>query len=128
MTSTPIYDQLVRELGEQRSPLARAHNCIGEVIDALAKIGIGYPRRPSEATYRERRAAWHAFCGPLPAPLVLDEPIYDGLVNEMGYPHCSPVEALVTYTDGRSEWQLLRKMLAWNNPYLPPITVRRWMP
>lgn len=128
MSITPIYDQLVAELGEQRSPAARVHAAVGQVFDTLAGVGVVYPRRPTEESYRQRRIFWRAFCGPLPAPLVLEEPIYDGLVNEMGYPHCSPVEALVSYTHRppascREPWQ--RALVAYGQPIV--FTARTWL-
>lgn len=103
MTTTPIYDQLVDERGEQRGPLARLQDTVAWVIDIIATI-CGLGDFDSEAVARQA-VADAVLYGPLPAPLVLEEPIYDGLVNEMGYPHCSPVEVLVSYTHRPRRWR-----------------------
>lgn len=124
MSITPIYDQLVVERGEQRGPFARLQAFIAWTLDILAGVcGVGDIDSESVA----RRAVADAILfGPLMRSLVLEEPIYDGLVNEMGYPHCSPVEALVSYTHRppascREPWQ--RALVV----YGPPITFRRWL-
>lgn len=58
---------------------------------------------------------------------MLEEPIYDGLVNEMGYPHAA-VEALVSYTHRppascREPWQ--RALVAYGQPIV--FTARTWL-
>ncbi|WP_156752960.1 hypothetical protein [Mycobacterium sp. 1245801.1] len=74
---------------------------MGQILDVMAALDV-IDRDPGSAA--RLRAAYRIFYGPLMRPLVFEEPIYDGLVNEMGYPHCSPVEARVTYTQRRPMW------------------------
>lgn len=124
MSITPIYDQLVTERGEQRGPFARAQALIAWALDILAGVcGVG--DIDSEAVAREA-VADAILNGPLMRPLVFEEPIYDGLVNEMGYPHCSPVEALVSYTHrGPASWREL--WVRWYQA-VPAIAVWTWLP
>jgi hypothetical protein len=104
MTDTPIYAQLVRERGELRRPTARALAFITSVWDSLAALGMdGLCPDPATVARRAAAAARRQAADVIfhmrirPERLVLDEPVYDSVVNDMGYPHCSPVEALACY-------------------------------
>lgn len=104
MTATPIFRQLARELGAPLSPIAMLQSMFKSITGTIEAIcGTAPPDSPPAELF-----------GPLPRPLVLEEPIYDSVVHDIGYPHCSPTEALVTFTGSRWSAISLRAQ-RWND-------------
>ncbi|PJE24749.1 MAG: hypothetical protein CK431_04435 [Mycobacterium sp.] len=103
MTNTPIFDQLRRELGDPREPMARLQVVINEALATLGSLlGISeYIAAPDPAA--QRRAYWAdaILTGRMPKFLLSlsTSPIYDRVRAEV-YPADT----------------------------LPALTVRRWLP
>lgn len=95
MTDTPIFNQLRRELGDPREPLARLQVLINEVLAIMGGfLGIDGIIVPDDPAAR-RRAYWADAILTCPVPhgilLRAPSPIYDALAWGM---FCAPRPAM----------------------------------